>query len=139
MAEQPAADRAHDEPEREQDGGVQLLDDRVVAGKERAREVQREGRVGIEVVPLDEIADRADENRGDAPANVGELQGVLPAEGRGHGNYCYLKCRPRPRTALGRGMKPWHPTQQAVSWSGCAAIGCVLCETAKLGTFSDSI
>ena len=58
MAEQPAADRPDDEADREQDRGVQLLDDRIVAGKERRGEIQRERRVGVEVVPLDEIADR---------------------------------------------------------------------------------
>ena len=74
MAEQPAADRAHDEAEREQDGGVQLLHDRIVAGEERAGEIEREGRVGVEVVPLDQIADRADEDRLDAAAHVGEIE-----------------------------------------------------------------
>jgi hypothetical protein len=54
----PAADRAHDEADGEQDGGVQLLDDRIAAGKERRGEIQRKRRVGVEVVPLDEIADR---------------------------------------------------------------------------------
>ncbi len=57
MPEQPSADRAHDEPEREEDRGVQLLDDRIVAGEERARKVEREGGVRVEVVPLDEVAD----------------------------------------------------------------------------------
>jgi hypothetical protein len=36
MAEQPTADRPHDEAEREQDRGVQLLDDGVAAGKNAA-------------------------------------------------------------------------------------------------------
>ena len=63
VAEQPAADRPHDEAEREEDRGVELLDDRVAAGEERAGEIEREGRVGVEVVPLDEVADRADEDR----------------------------------------------------------------------------
>ena len=37
VAEQPAADRPDDEAEREEDRGVQLLDDRILAGKEGAR------------------------------------------------------------------------------------------------------
>ena len=74
MAEQPAADRTHDEAEREQDRGVQLLDDRIGARKERAGEIEREGGVGVEVVPLDQIADRPDEDRRQPAAHVGELE-----------------------------------------------------------------
>jgi len=71
MTEQPAADRPDDEADCEQDRGVQLLDDGIVPGKEGAGEVQRERRVGVEVVPFDEIADRADENGFQPAADIG--------------------------------------------------------------------
>ena len=71
MAEEPSADRPGDEAEGEQERRVQLLDDGVVAGKEGAGEVERERGVGVEVVPLDEIPDRSDENGANAPADIG--------------------------------------------------------------------
>jgi len=45
------------EADGEEDGGIELLDDRIAAGEERAGEVQRERGIGVEVVPLDEVAD----------------------------------------------------------------------------------
>ena len=74
VAEQPATNRTNDEAESEQDRGVQLLNDRVGAWKERARKIQREGRVRIKVVPLDEIANRADENRSYPSADICEIE-----------------------------------------------------------------
>ena len=74
MTEQPSANRPDDEAECEQDRGVQLLDDRIAAGKERAREIKGKGGVGVEVVPLDEVADRADENRFQPPADIREIE-----------------------------------------------------------------
>jgi hypothetical protein len=77
VAEQPAADGAHDEADGEQDSGVELLHDGVVAREERAREIQREGRVGIEIVPLDQVADRADEDGLHPALDVGDVQVVV--------------------------------------------------------------
>ena len=57
--------------------GVQLLDDRIAAGEERAGEIEREGGVGVEVVPLDEVADRADEDRLQPAPHVGDVESVL--------------------------------------------------------------
>ena len=74
MAEQPAANRTHHEADREQDGGIQLLNDRVAAGKEGRGKIQRKCRVGIEVIPLDQIADRPDENRPYPAGDVGEVR-----------------------------------------------------------------
>ena len=89
MAEQPAADGPHDEAERKQDSGVQLLDDRIVAGKERAGEIERERRIGVEVVPLDQVADRTDEDRLHAAPHVSELKLFAAPYGRWQG-HCKL-------------------------------------------------
>src|SRR5262245_58378956 len=76
MTEQPAAKRPDQESDREQHRRVQLLDDRIAAWKKRGGEIQRKGRVGVEVVPLDEIADRTDENGFEAAANVRAVDGL---------------------------------------------------------------
>src|SRR5438128_5989294 len=82
MAEQPSPDRTHDETDREQDSRVQLLDDRIVAGEERGREIERECRIGIKVVPLDQVPDRTDEDRLEATAYIGELKMVVSTDSR---------------------------------------------------------
>jgi hypothetical protein len=51
-----------------------LLDDRITARKECARKIKGEGGVGVEVVPLDEIADLTDEDRPEAATHVGKAQ-----------------------------------------------------------------
>ena len=58
-------------PNGEQERGVQLLDDRIVPGKNDTGEIQRERRIRVEVVPLDQVADRADEDGLQTPAHVG--------------------------------------------------------------------
>lgn len=73
-AEQPAAERPHQEGGGEQHGGIELLHHRVAVGKERRREIQREGGVGVEIIPFDEIADRTDEDRLDPAFDVGEIE-----------------------------------------------------------------
>ena len=73
MSEQPAAERAHQEPGREQHGGIQLLRNFIAFGKERFGEVKRKRRISVEVVPFDEVADRADENGAQTPPHVGEI------------------------------------------------------------------
>ena len=70
VPEQPSANRPNDEATGKQHRCVQLLDDRIGARKEGRGEVQGKGGVGVEVVPLDEVANRADENRLDATAHV---------------------------------------------------------------------
>lgn len=72
ISKQQTADRPHDEADRKQDRGVQLLDDRIVTGKEGLGEIKCEGSVGVEVVPLDQIADRTDNDRPQPPADIGE-------------------------------------------------------------------
>jgi hypothetical protein len=79
MSEQPSADGTHDETEREEDRGVQLLDDGIRAGKERAGKIEREGGIGVEVVPLDQIADRSDERSPTTGASRRRARAVLPA------------------------------------------------------------
>jgi hypothetical protein len=71
VSEHPAAERAHEEAGREQQRSVELLHDRIGVRKEIAGEIEGEGSVGVEVVPFDQIADRADENRFDATSSVG--------------------------------------------------------------------
>jgi hypothetical protein len=74
MAEQPSPEWTHQEPGGEQDGGVQLLHNEILGGEEMRREIEREGGVGVKIVPFDEIADRTDEDRPEAPANVGAYE-----------------------------------------------------------------
>src|SRR5262249_16517410 len=50
---------------------IELLNDRIGMGKEIAGEIEREGCVGVEVVPFDQIADRANEDRFEATSRVG--------------------------------------------------------------------
>ena len=57
IAEQPSAQRTHQEPRREEQRGIELLHHWVGIREEGAREVEREGRISIKVVPFDQIAD----------------------------------------------------------------------------------
>ena len=75
-AEQPAAERPHQEGGGEQHRRVELLHHRIGVREERGREIQRESGVGVEIVPFDEIADRADENRLDAPLDIADVDVV---------------------------------------------------------------
>ena len=77
MSEDPAADRTHNEPERKQERRVQLLDDRITAGKKRRREVERKRGVHVEVVPLDEITYRADEDGFQPAPHIRKMQTVI--------------------------------------------------------------
>src|SRR5437868_272153 len=61
--EQPAAQRPHQEGCRKQHGSVELLHHWIAVWEECRREVKRERRIGVEIIPFDEIADRADEDR----------------------------------------------------------------------------
>ena len=72
----PAAHRADEEAEREDSGRVELLHHGVAVGEERLREVQREGRVDVEVVPLDEVAHRAAEDGEQALAHARSRRGT---------------------------------------------------------------
>ncbi|MHC2257627.1 hypothetical protein ACVILK_007319 [Bradyrhizobium embrapense] len=73
-AEQPAAERSHQEGGGEQHGGIELLHHRIAVREERRREIQCERRVGVEIVPFDEIADRTDEDRLDPPLDVMDVE-----------------------------------------------------------------
>src|SRR6185369_9839785 len=46
--------------------------------------VQREGCVGVEVIPLDQISDRSDEDRLEPPADISERQSIGPGCGLTH-------------------------------------------------------
>src|ERR1700722_5586271 len=62
IAEQPAAERAHEERCSKKHRGVELLHHRVAVREEGRGEIQRERRIGVKIVPLDEIADGADKD-----------------------------------------------------------------------------
>ena len=92
VAKQPAAERAHEERGGEQDRRVELLYDRIALGKKRRREVKRERRVGVEIIPFDEVADRADEDRLDTAFHIGEIELIVC---RACGLICHVRS---PRT-----------------------------------------
>ena len=69
-AEQPAADRTHQEAGREHARRIQQLCRRVAAREERRREVQRAERVDVEVEPLDEVARRGADDGEHTPPGV---------------------------------------------------------------------
>jgi hypothetical protein len=73
MTEQPSANRPDDEAECEQNCGVQLLNDRIAAWKERAREIEGKGRVRVKVTTRRGCR-RADENRFQPPADIREIE-----------------------------------------------------------------
>ena len=75
VAENQPADRPHDEADGEQDRGIELLNNRIVTWEKRVGEIQREGRIRVKVVPLDQVADRPDEDGLDTPAHVGVPEG----------------------------------------------------------------
>ncbi len=66
----------------------ELLHHRVAVRKERRREVKRERRIGVEIIPFDEIADRADEDRLDPTLHVGEIEMISP---RLHSLFCHIR------------------------------------------------
>ena len=56
VTEQPSPQRPNQEARRKQQGSIKLLYDWVGVGKECTGEIQREGRISVEVIPLNEIA-----------------------------------------------------------------------------------
>src|ERR1700722_8144559 len=80
IAEQPAAQRAHQEGRSEQHGGIELLHHRIAVWEEGRSEVQCERRIGVKVVPLDEIADRTDEDRLHPALDVMDIEMVVGAQ-----------------------------------------------------------
>ncbi len=58
IAEKQAADRPHEEGYGKERRGGQLLRHRIGLGEERAGEIERESRIGIDVIPFDEVAHR---------------------------------------------------------------------------------
>src|SRR6202020_2219531 len=80
IAEQPAAQRAHQEGRGEQHGGIELLHHRIAVWEEGRSEVQCERRIGVKVVPLDEIADRTDEDRLYPALDVMDIEMVVGAQ-----------------------------------------------------------
>ncbi len=69
-AEEPAADRPHQEPEGEDAGGVEQLRRGVGLRKKSGREVDRAERIDVEVEPLDEVARRRRDDREHTAAHV---------------------------------------------------------------------
>jgi hypothetical protein len=87
MAEHPAAERAHQEARSKQQRRIELLHHLVAIREERLGEIQGERRIGVEIVPLDEIADRADEDRAQPALHVGDI-GTLLRDGRSDSLNC---------------------------------------------------
>ncbi len=58
VAEDQAADRPHEEGNGEQRGGRELLHDGVALREEGAGEIKRERRIGVDVIPFEQIAER---------------------------------------------------------------------------------
>jgi hypothetical protein len=69
-AHEPGADRTHDEAHGEHWPPRSTVERWVVGGKEGRREIERESRIGVPVVPLDQIAGRAADDRLDATTTV---------------------------------------------------------------------
>ena len=72
--EQPTAQWPHQEGCRKQHGSVELLHHRIAVREECRREIERERRIGVEIIPLDEIADRADEDCPDPAFHIGDVE-----------------------------------------------------------------
>ena len=70
LSEDHRAQRSDDKAEREEYCRVQLLNDWIVTRKKEMREIKRKSGVRVEVVPLDEIADRTNENSLAAPTHI---------------------------------------------------------------------
>src|SRR5262245_10614285 len=97
VPEQPAPDRSHNKAYGKQNRGVELLHDRIIAGKERAREVEREGGEGIEVIPFHQVAHRADEDGLEPPADISSLvEMILAKHARCRSHLC-TRLSPLPR------------------------------------------
>src|SRR5579883_1943529 len=62
IAKQPPAERADQKSRSKHHRGVELLHDRIGARKKGRCKIKRERGIRVKVIPLDEIADRADEN-----------------------------------------------------------------------------
>src|SRR4051812_35257191 len=74
VAEQPAAEWAYQKASREKYRRVELLHHRVFVRKECAGEIERKRGVAVKVIPFDQVADRADEDRLEAPPHVREVE-----------------------------------------------------------------
>src|SRR3546814_10631082 len=71
-----AADRTHQKADREHRRGVEQLCGAIAFRKESLGEIQRKRRIDVPVVPLDEIADRAAEDRR-SEEHTSELQALM--------------------------------------------------------------
>jgi hypothetical protein len=73
IPEQPSAYGADKETRGKKQGSIELLHDWVRTWKERSCKIQSEGRISVEIVPLDQITDRPDKNGSDPPPHVREV------------------------------------------------------------------
>jgi hypothetical protein len=83
-AEEPRADRTHEEGEREREVRIDLRLGGILGVEEVAREVRRERRVDVEVVPFDEVPCGALEGVGDGSpglSSAARRPGVCDAHG----------------------------------------------------------
>src|SRR5579863_4395669 len=79
IAEQPSAKGTHQEGCSEQHRGVELLHDRITVREESRRKVERESGIGVKIIPLDQIADRADEDGLYPPLDIVNVEMVISA------------------------------------------------------------
>ncbi len=76
IAEQRAAERAHEKCRGEEGGRRELLRERIGLRKEGAGEIERKRRIGVNIIPFDQIAGRADQDRFGPPADVGRIEAI---------------------------------------------------------------
>src|SRR5581483_4958965 len=80
IAKQPPAERADQKSRSEYHRGVELLHDGIGARKKGRCKIKRERSIGVEVIPLDEIADRAYENCFDPAFDVLNIEAVVSTQ-----------------------------------------------------------
>src|SRR6202011_3518489 len=105
----------HQEGRGEQHRRIELLYDGIAVRKECRREVKRERRVGVEIIPFDEIADRADEDRLDPAFHVGEINMVVNRGG--YGFNCHVRS-PGTIVAILRAKTSVRLSNSIGSWRG---------------------
>ena len=99
ITENPAAQGAHDEARGKEQRRVELLHNRIAIGEECLGEIEGERGVGIKIVPLDQIAHRANENRLEPAPYVAQVNSGIRVAGqfvRCHG----ISSTPRPLSRI---------------------------------------
>src|SRR5204863_10154789 len=93
-----------------QNGGIELLHHRIALRKERRGEIQRERGIGVKIIPFDQVAHRADEDRLDPALDVREDQMVVRRGYRHLIRHVLLSLQMLP---LWPSIVPWEPQSQS--------------------------